>query len=287
MGESRSEEPASLPSGVHDVGAAAWGVAAGDQVWVTNPATATVVGLDDDGTVVVELPSGAADPRDAGLALADAQLWVANLGGTVGVIDVATRQPIARVDVSPGEPAAVAVSDCYAWVPLHGPGGGLAQIDAVRFEVVRRIELPESAFDVAVADDAVWVAGLERRVFEIDATSGEIRRTIEVGTAPRGIALTDDSVWVTLRDDQEVARLDRRSGDIPARIPLDGQPWPIAAGDDVWVADLTGAVTRIDARTNEVTGGSTADPQPRAIAVAGGVVWVASQTGRVARIATG
>ena len=182
-------------------------------------------------------------------------------------------------------PAAVAVGDGYAWIPLHGPGGGLAKIDAARLEVVASVELPESAFDVALAAGSVWVAGLDRRVFEIDAATAEVRRSIDVGAAPRGIARIDDAVWVTLRDDQEVVRIDTRDGTITDRVALDGQPWPIAAADgDVWVADLDGRVTRIDADTKQVTGYASADPQPRAIAIRPDAVWITSQSGRVTRV---
>ena len=286
-GASQARPPALL-STTYDVGTAAWGLVIGEQVWVSNPATGTVVSLDDDGAVLAELPTGATDPRDTGLALDDGRLWVANLGGSVGVVDVATGTPLTRIDVGPGEPASVAVADGFAWRPLHGPGGALVKIDAARFEVVQRVDLPESAFDLTIADDAVWVAGLDRRVFEIDASTGDVRTTIDVGSAPRGIATTEDSVWVTVRDDERVVRIDRSTGEIIERIPVRGQPWPIAAGDgEIWVADLAGSVIRIDARTNAPTGYATADAQPRAIAIGRGAVWVASQSGRVTRVESG
>lgn len=285
-GGSRSSEPVQLESTAHPIGAAAWGVASGDELWVSNPAAGVVVAVDDSGAVVRKVATAAPDPRDAGMAIVGDQLWVANLGGTVGVLDTVTGAPIGRIDVGPGEPAAVAVGDGYAWVPLHGPGGGLAKIDAQRLEVIARVDLPESAFDVAVAGRSVWVAGLDRRVFEIDATTAEVRRTIDVGAAPRGITTTDDAVWVTLRDDQEVVRIDAQDGTITDRVELDGQPWPIATGDGaVWVADLDGTVTRIDADTNKITGKASADPQPRAIAIRRGAVWIASQTGQLTRVA--
>lgn len=270
---------------MHSVGAAAWGVVSGDQLWVSDPAAGVVVAVDDSGAVIREVATGAPDPREAGMAIAGDRLWVANLGGTVGVLDTDAGAPIERIEVGPGEPAAVAVGDGYAWVPLHGPGGGLVKIDATRLEVVASVELPESAFDVVLAGGSVWVAGLDRRVFEIDAATAEVRRTIDVGAAPRGIARIGDAVWVSLRDDQEVVRIDTRDGTITDRVALEGQPWPIAAADGaVWVADLDGDITRIDAGTNDVTGTASVDPQPRAIAVTANAVWITSQTGRLARI---
>ena len=281
-----AREPDRLNSSIHAVGAAAWGVAVDEGVWVSDPSAGVIAQLDGAGSVIREIPTGAPDPRDAGIAIAGERLWVANLGGSVGVLDAATGESVGRVDVGPGEPADVAVADGYAWVPLHGSGGGLAKVDAEQLAVVARVALPESAFDVAIGGRSVWVAGLDRRVFEIDAATGAVQQEIDVGAAPRGIAVTGDAVWVTLRDDQELVRIDPRTGEVVARVALDGQPWPVAAvGDAVWVADLNGRVTRIDARRNAVTGRANAAPQPRAIAVGLGAVWVASQTGRVARVA--
>ena len=239
-GGSPTTEPVQLESTMHAVGAASWGVASGDELWVSNPAAGVVVAVNDSGAVVREVATGAPDPRDAGMAIVENQLWIANLGGTVGVLDTDTGEPVGRIEVGPGEPAAVAVGDGYAWVPLHGPGGGLAKIDAARLEIIARVDLPESAFDVALAAGSVWVAGLDRRVFEIDAATAEIRRTIDVGAAPRGIARTEDAVWVSLRDDRAVVRIDTRDGTITDRVTLDGQPWPIAAAD-VWLTRWRGA----------------------------------------------
>jgi len=285
-GGSTRAEPVRLDVTMHRVGAAAWGVVSAEELWVSDPSAGVVLAVDDEGGVARTVATGAPDPREAGMAIAGDQLWVANLGGTVGVLDTDTGEPVGRIEVGPGEPAAVAVGGGYAWVPLHGPGGGIAKIEATRLEVVARVELPESAFDVALANGSVWVAGLDRRVFEIDAATAEVRRTIVVGAAPRGIARIDDAIWVTVRDDREVVRIDAREGTITDRVPLAGQPWPINAADGaVWVADLDGNVTRIDANTNDVTGTASADPQPRAIAITANAVWITSQTGRLARVA--
>jgi len=270
-------------------GAAAWGVAAdGSRVWISDPSAAAVAVLDDEGGVQETVPTGAADRRDTGLAVSPGRLWVANLGGTVGVLDRASGDALGRVDVAPGESAAVAVAGGSAWVPLHGPGGGVARIDVETLEVTARVELPESAFAVAVLGSAVWVAGLDRRVFELDADDATVTRSWEVGAAPRGIAVTPDAVWVTLRDDREVVRIDPGTGEIVARIPVGGQPWPVATGaGSVWVAELEGRLLRIDPASNEVTGRAPVGAQPRGVAVGPSAVWVASQTGIVTRVPLG
>lgn len=270
------------------VGGAPWGVAVdGDSVWVSDASRGVVVELDGRSRQPRrEVPTGAPDPRDAGMAIDGGRLWVANLGGTVGVVDLASAAPSARLEVGPGEPAAVAVAGGTAWVPLHGSGGGLARLDATRLEAARRVELPESAFSVALDGATVWTGGLDRRVFAVDATRGAVTRTVDVGGAPRGVAVAAGDVWVTSRDRRQVVRIDGATGEILKRIPTDGQPWPVAAGAGfVWVAELEGRLLRIDPRSDRVTATAPTAPQPRTIAVGAGAVWVASQTGVVSRIA--
>lgn len=273
------------------VGGAPWGIAVdGDTVWVSDASRATLLRFDGaGGTLAAELPTGAPDPRDAGIAVVGGQLWVANLGGTVGVLDSSTGEPVARVATGAGEPAAVALDDRWAWVPTHGPGGGLARLDRARPDAGPvTVALPESGFAVAVDGNVVWVAGLDGRVFAVDADRAELVRTIEVGGAPRGVVVAGGDVWVSLRDDRAVVRLDATTGEEVARIATGGQPWPIAAGGGfVWTATLEGRLLRLDPAEDRVTAEANVGPNPRSIAVGAGAVWVASQSGTVTRADAG
>lgn len=279
-----------LATETYPVDGAPWGVAVdGETVWVSDAARGVLLEIDAaTGDMLGEVATGAPDPREAGLALRDGQLWVANLGGTVGVVDLATRQAVARADAGDGEPAAVVLDDKWAWVPTHGPGGGLVRLDRDDPQLgLLAVALPESGFAAAVADGTVWVAGLERRVFAVDTATGTVQRSIDVGGAPRGVAVADGDVWVSLRDERAVARIDATTGDEIVRIDTAGQPWPIAAGRNVlWVATLEGRLLRIDPTTNAVTAQATVATDARGIAVTDGAVWVTSQSGSVSRVAT-
>lgn len=269
-----------------DVGGAPWGIVVdGDVVWVSDASRATVLELDVmTGRLLREVGTGASDPRDAGLAVDDGRLWVANLGGSVGVLDVASGTLLERVGITPGEPAAVALSGGAAWSPRHGPRGGLSVITG-EGRHAEAIELPTSAFALAVTADTVWVSGLDRDVFAVDTASRTVRHEVELPGAPRGVASAEGDIWVTLRDRQEVARIDGETGDVIHRIAVDGQPWPISSGAGaVWVALLEGRLVRIDPDTNQVTASIAIGAQPRAVAVGEGTVWVTSQAGTVSRI---
>lgn len=269
-----------------DLGGAPWGIAVdGENVWVSDASRATLVALDSvTGDVRREVGTGAPDPRDAGIAIVDGRLWVANLGGSVGVLDAATGTPLGRVEVGPGEPAAVAVGDRWAWAPRHGPGGGLTRIDA-GLDGASPVALPDSGFALDVADGTVWVSGLDQGLFAVEAGTGEIRLDIELAGAPRGVAVAAGDVWVTLRDRQQVVRVDGDTGEVVARLDVDGQPWPVAAGaGSVWVVTLEGQLMRIDPATTLITATAAVAAQARSVAVADDAVWVASQTGVVTRV---
>lgn len=271
------------------VAGAPWGVAVdAGAVWMSDAARGVVLQIDAaSGEVLGEIATGAPDPRDTGIALADGQLWVANLGGSVGVVDLATGQPVARAATGEGEPAAVVLDDRWAWVSTHGPGGGLVRLDRDDPQGdPLLLTLPESGFAAALSNGTVWVAGLERRVFAIDAATGSVARTIDAGAAPRGIAVADGDLWVSLRDERAVVRIDAATGDEIARIDTGGQPWPIAADrDTVWVATLEGRLLRIDTSTNAVTARATVGPDARGVAVTEDAVWATGQSGSVTRVA--
>lgn len=269
---------------------APWGVAVDDDtVWVSDASRGTLLEVDaGSGEVLGELPTGAGDPRDTGLAVGGGQLWVANLGGTVAVIDTATRQVVARLPTGSGEPAAVALDERWAWLPTHGPGGGLVRID--RFDLARepmQIQLAESGFAAATGGGTVWVAGLDGQIFAVDAASGRVEQTINVGGSPRGVTIAAGDVWVSLRDERAVVRLDAATGREVARIDTGGPPWPIAADRDVvWTATLDGDVLRIDPSQNAVTGRAAGPPEARGIGIGAEAVWVASQSGALTRVPT-
>lgn len=269
------------------IGGAPWGIAVdGTTVWVSDASRATLVALDaDSGRVQREVATGAPDPRDAGIVVAGGRLWVANLGGSVGVLDATSGAPIGRVAVGPGEPAAVAVTGRSAWVPLHGPGGGLARIHVDLTTEPVPIELAEPGFAVVAAGETVWVSGLDRGLFALDAETGEVRYEVDLPGAPRGVAVASGDVWVTLRDRREVVRVDGESGDVLARISTQGEPWPVASGSgSVWVAELDGRLLRIDLDSNRITGTAAIPVEARAVSVGGGAVWVTSQTGVLTRV---
>ena len=282
-------ETAVDPLGVEQlpIATALWGVAiVGDHVWVSDPTAASLVELDARGTPVRRVATGAPDLRDAGLAVDDVgRLWVANLGGTVVAVDTTTGAVGERIEVGPGEPAALAIAAGRVWVPRHGPGGGLAVLAADGAAPRADVPGPFDGFAVAAADGAIWVTGLDAGLVRVD-TEGDVKLEVDLPGAPRGVAVAGDDVWVSLAERGEVVRVDGRTGETTGRVDVGGTPWPVAAGDGaLWIATLEGSLLRVDLETATVTGSAEVAPQARAVAVGAGAVWISSQTGVLSRVA--
>lgn len=281
-----SSPPSALQAETFFVGGSPWGVVAdGEGAWVSDAAGGRVVRLSADGRVLEERPVPGPDPRAAGLVLAGDDLWVAQLNGALAVLPSEGGPARTAADVGEGEPADVAVGPSAAWLPGHGPSGALVQVDVASLSTTRRVELPESPFQAELDGNELWVAGLDSRLFRLAADSGALLASIDVGHAPRGLALTPDAAWVSLRDGGELVRLDRTDPAEVQRIPVGGQPWPVAAESrEVWVALLEGAVVRVDATSMRVTHRVAVPPGARGLALTPTAVWVTGADGTATRI---
>lgn len=104
------------------------------------------------------------------------------------------------------------------------------------------------------------------------------------GEAPVGIAVGEDGVWVGVQRDgggDYVVRIDPRTNDVVATIPVSSSPWDIAVGaGSVWVTgyseNKSGLLQRIDPTTNQVVDTITVEPSghPGPVAAGDDAVWV-------------
>jgi YVTN family beta-propeller protein len=202
-----------------------------------------------DGTGVVELLSDP-DPANLGFAWSPdaASMAVVSIRGpgfdrTLYVLDVATREltPIADPGAYFGP----------SWQPLPSE----ASPD------VPRTPSPE----VGKVSDPYIAA------------------TVKVGGGD-AIAVGEGGVWVGVQREGEsdyVARIDPRTNEIVATIPVNSSPWNIAVGaGSIWVtgngADQSGTLQRIDPVTNEVSSTITVKPSghPGPVVAGDDAVWL-------------
>lgn len=112
-----------------------------------------------------------------------------------------------------------------------------------------------------------------------------VSATIEVGDLPAGaIAVGEGGVWVGVQVEgggDYVARIDPRTNEVVATIPVNSSPWDIAAGaGSIWVTGFgenkAGSLQRIDPTTNQVVATITvsSSEHPGPVAAGNDAVWV-------------
>jgi len=234
--------------------------------------------------------------------------------GPSGAVD---PRVTATIPVGPF-PANVAAGEGAIWVTVNDPNPPekwwVARIDPASNEVTDRIETSEGQ-DVAVGAGSVWVTGWEREagpvLLRIDPQSREVADRIDLSCCGQHIsqvAAVDGAVWVTMFVDDpsssEVVRIDPATGEVIARIPVEGDARDlVVGGGGVWVYALThftqgegvagGTLYRIDPVSNQLVDTLLAGEIPPAsgvssppiLAVGDGFVWIPTGSGnRIVRI---
>lgn len=140
-------------------------------------------------------------PRYARFSLGDDRLWVSSeIGGTVAVIDTATKEIVKKIafDIrgvakDKIQPVGLRLTrdGRYAFVAL-GPANHVAVVDAKTLEVVRYVLVGKRVWHMELTpeEDRLWVTnGVSNDVTEIDVASLTPLRSIRVGRYPWGVAI--------------------------------------------------------------------------------------------------
>jgi serine/threonine-protein kinase len=114
-----------------------------------------------------------------------------------------------------------------------------------------------------------------------DAEAPTSVRSATVGHRPFGISWSRHGLWVANTDDDQVRRLDARTGR-PLGDPVavgDGPFWVVSSAGRLWVANVRSrSVTRIDPATGEILDKAIPVGRgPSGIAAGGGMIWVANE----------
>jgi YVTN family beta-propeller protein len=188
-----------------------------------------------------------------------------------------------------GSAAAVLLSLSFLTGPAKAEEAmpGLPAIQRPFAKLPRVATFPVATLDsdwVAIAPDAVWVAGkgpdIVRRIDA--ATNTETASAILPGAACAGLAFGFDSLWVPIcgTEAYSVVRIDNASGRIIATVPM-GPPAEggIAAGKDaVWFVVDGSTLVAIDPTTNAPTRRIAIPAGSHVPIVNGDTVWVTSTT---------
>ncbi len=142
-------------------------------------------------------------PRVAEFTSDDAQVWVSSeVGGTVSVIDNATRKVVHKISFAvPGvpdealQPVGVKITKdrTKAFVAL-GPANRVALIDAQTFEVEDYLLVGQRVWQLAFSPDQKFLYstnGVSNDISVIDVDAGKVIKSVKVGSYPWGVAVKD------------------------------------------------------------------------------------------------
>jgi DNA-binding beta-propeller fold protein YncE/predicted Ser/Thr protein kinase len=170
----------------------------------------------------------------------------------------------------------------------------LALVDPKSHKVRRGATIGVGISDMEASDKTVWVVvSRQKRLYRLDPKTGRRRGSaIRLPMQPTSVAVTSRSIWVGLltdtHTDDELAQIDRRTGEIARTIPIPEGISALAAGDGaIWIANRRRSlVSRFDPRRLAVTRRiPVGSDRPFAIVYGSGAVWVSSpQDGIVTRI---
>ena len=188
---------------------------------------------------------------------------VAYGGHTIDVFDVATREKLRTIDLSPNEgPHGIAWLSDGRIVVTTERSRSLTIVDTARGDAVSAVPTgQEGTHMVAVSPDRrrAYTANIgSGTVTVIDLAEGRKLRDVAVGGRPEGIALARDGreLWVGDLEGARVQAYDTRTFDRLAEVRTGAVPIRVATSPDRrWIVTSNlgaGSLTIIDARTRAV-----------------------------------
>ena len=145
---------------------------------------------------------------------------------SISAIEVETMAEVARIDTGVMPHGSRLSRDGTRHYSVNMMGGDLVELDALGFEIARRLPLGEGVQPTWVttptADGIAYVTGNNvARVFEVDLRSWRILRTFETGPGPYNLDVTPDgsTLVATYKGGDAVGFWDLGRGVERARVP--------------------------------------------------------------------
>ena len=160
----------------------------------------------------------------------------------------------------------------------------VAEIDPGDGSLGGQVELGGPPSAIAVAPDAIWVAGdADGTVSRIDPKTHTIRDTNTVGHGQSTLAADRGGVWAANREDGRLTRISSATNRIVDRFDAVSPTGVCLLGGEVWVAGAAaGGVLRYDPERRG-NAPSRSETNPSALACGAGGVWAVAG-GRLMRI---
>jgi outer membrane protein assembly factor BamB len=225
---------------------------AGGRVWVTAFDGNELIEIDPDTNEVVDtypMPEG-----PCGMEVEGDTLWVESPNaGAVVLFDPRRARIVDRVRVRGGL-FGLTSTPSGLW-GLAGESEEIVQIDPRSRRIVGRVAIEPPLAGIAVDGTEIWTISGRDELVRIDPESHTIAERFRLDRfEPEGLAIGGDTLWVSSSFEGEVLRVDRNTGRVRDRLPVDGSLFGgIVIGGSYWVSSNDGTVYRLDATSGEVT----------------------------------
>jgi outer membrane protein assembly factor BamB len=222
---------------------------AGGRVWITafdgnelneiDPATNEV-------TRTYRMPGG-----PCGMVERDGTLWIETQNGLVA-FDPRRGEVIDRMRV-PGGIFGTTSAPSGLW-GISPEATEVVQIDPDARRIVARVGIEGPLAGLAVDGDQIWTVSGRSELVRIDPRSHSIAERITLEDfEPEGLAIDGNFLWVSSSFEGNVLRVDRRTGKVRNRLPVDGSLFGgVVIGDSYWVSSNNGTVYQLDTESGEV-----------------------------------
>jgi tRNA A-37 threonylcarbamoyl transferase component Bud32/streptogramin lyase len=233
-------------------------------IWVANESDRTLTQIDAATSALQRTVDVSNVGRPSRLAAGKEGVWIADAG------DRSHRTAIWRYDPAIGNLAAMPTEPLIADGLVYVAGSlwvrdirsALLQLDPRTGEITarvdpKRVDMGESGLE-SINEGAFWSSDFEHeRVVALDAAAKEVRG-LALEFAPNitaRVAAGKEGLWLTHLDDNDVFRVDPKTGGRIAVVGVGRDPTEIVVGGGfVWVASgRDGTVTRIDPETLDTT----------------------------------
>ena len=233
------------------------------------------------------LPKSVVRGRPAGIGI---------LGAGVAVVGIALLGVITFRGSFAGAAASLPASTASAissLAPTGSPGGASPSVAPTPFilELTPGVKIAIPGGAVAISEDAVWVAdGSTLR--RVDPRTNTVAATLRVVSDIAAMSASGRDIWVTLPDTNQIVRIDGRTNEVRAAVPVFKVGSLATGAGSVWVTARKGApgapydfglqdaLVQVDMQTNKVV--RTIDlgrrvrgvlATPEAIWVSGDAIW--------------
>lgn len=225
-------------------------------VWVVNHKDRTVTRVRPNGTV--DTIGGI--PFADHVAVDGDGVWVSSFDrASIARIDGRSGEVVESIGIPSQHAEGLTVGGGFLWVtnPATERGVGtetVSGIDLRTREVVSTIRVGTTPIFTTFGDGAVWVSNYDADTISVVRPGSVEAETIDACDGPLGITTGYRSVWVVCYWSSELVRIDERTLEAVAHVPLGPGPLDVSTGaGSVWATSREShEVSRIDPRTNRV-----------------------------------